>query len=72
MNNKNKNFAKCDFCKSPAVANFQKVWVKFNINKKGEYKKDKTFDTFDFSEPINKDNIHLCKKDIEKWINEEI
>ena len=59
---------KCDFCNSKAVVNFQKIWVKFIIDKNGRYKKDKKFYSEDFEQPINEDNIHLCKKHLEKFI----
>lgn len=72
MNDKNKNFIKCDFCKSSAIVNFQKVWTKFNINKRGKYREDEEFDCFDVEEPMNDDNLHLCKKDFKRWINGEI
>ena len=72
MSKKNKNSIKCDFCNLRAIFNFQKVWVKFTIDKKGRYKKDKKFCSEDFEQPINENNIHLCKMHLEKFIKEEI
>jgi len=67
----NKNFVKCDLCNLKAVVNFQKIWVKFTINKDGKYKKDKTFCGGDFEQPINEDNIHFCKKHLKEWLNRD-
>ena len=63
---------KCDYCDSKAIVNFQKIWVKFIIDKRGKYKKDLKFCGEDFEQPINKDNIHLCKKHLEKFIKGEM
>jgi len=62
----------CDFCHSTATANFQKIWRKFIIDKNGKYKKDKKFSGGDFEQPIAGDNIHLCKKHLNKWLKNEI
>lgn len=62
----------CDFCESRAVANFQKIWVKFIIDKKGKYKKDTNFRGEDFEEPIENNNLHLCKKHLKRFIEGEI
>lgn len=59
---------KCDFCDARAVANLQKIWVKFKVSKDGRYKRDRTFDGTDFDGPDGEDNIHLCKKCEEKWL----
>ena len=67
-----KNFIKCDFCSLAATANFQKVWTKFAIDKNGKYREDKKFRGGDFEEPIGEDNIHLCKKHLDKWLKGEI
>lgn len=72
MGNKNENNVKCDFCNAEAIANFQKIWVKFLIDEKGKYKKDKNFCGEDFEQPINKDNLHLCKKHLESFLKGEI
>lgn len=72
MNHKNKNSVKCDFCNLEAIVNFQKIWVKFIIDKKGRYKRDKKFCSEDFEQPMNKDNIHLCRKHLEKFMKGEI
>lgn len=72
MAKKNKNIIRCDLCNSRAIVNFQKVWVKFIIDKNGEYKKDKNFHGEDFEQPMNEDNIHLCKKHLEKFLRGEL
>lgn len=58
---KNKHM-KCDYCKTEAVINYQKVWSKFKIDKSGIYKKIRAFDALDIEEPIENDNIHLCQR----------
>lgn len=64
-----KNFIKCDFCDKNSSFNLQKVWVKYNIDTKGNYNIDKNFDTFNIEEPVNGDNLHLCKSCFENWSN---
>ena len=68
----NQNKINCDFCNARAITNFQKVWVKFIIDGKGRYRRDKKFCGEDFEQPTNKDNIHLCQKHLEKFIKGEI
>ncbi|MEK7088579.1 MAG: hypothetical protein AAB913_00430 [Patescibacteria group bacterium] len=72
MKNQNKNFIKCDFCDFGAIDNFQKVWKKFTIDKKGEYKEDRKFNGGDFEEPTGGDNVHLCEKHLKKWMEGRI
>jgi len=55
-----------------AVVNFQKIWVKFIIDKNGKYKKDTKFLGEEFEQPTNEDNIPLCKKHLKKFMNGEI
>jgi len=62
----------CDLCNSKAIINFQKVWVKFEIDKDDNYKEDKNFDCLDIEEPIEENNVHLCEKHSEQWLNGEI
>lgn len=59
---------KCDFCKSEPVVNYQKVWTRFKINKAGNYKEDSVFDAMDVEEPIEDNNVHLCKKHEGEWV----
>lgn len=42
------------------------------LTKKGNYKEDKNFDTFDIEESINDDNLHLCKSCLKNWSNGKI
>ena len=67
-----KNFIKCNFCNKNSVFNLQKVWVKYNIDTKGNYNEDKNFDTFDIEEPVNNNNLHLCKSCFESWLNGKV
>jgi len=69
---KNNQYIKCDYCKRKAVVNFQKIWVKFTIDKNGKYRKDTKFLGEEFEQPMNEDNIHLCKKHLKKFLNGEI
>jgi len=50
---------KCDYCAKPAVANYQKLWHKFNINGAGEYEEETGY-VLDNNNPIEQDNLHLC------------
>ena len=70
--NSKKDLVKCDYCNMNAFANFQKVWVKYNINKNGAYKISKDFINSCLEEPSINENVHLCKKHLRKWINEDI
>ena len=63
---------KCDFCKLEAVVNYQRVWTRFEINKNGSYKEDSAFDGIDFEEPVEENNVHLCKKHEDEWIKGKI
>ena len=69
---KNNQYIKCDYCKRKAVVNFQRIWVKFIIDKNGKYRKDTKFLGEEFEQPMNEDNIHLCKKHLKKFLNGEI
>jgi len=71
---KSKNFIsiKCDYCEEIAIVNFQKIWIKFIIDKNGNYKKDTKFDGENFEQPINNENIHLCKKHLKKFLKGKI
>ena len=72
MKKENKDIIKCNFCNLEAVVNYQKVWVKFKIDEKGNYRKDNKFCGGNFEQPINEDNIHLCKKHNKDWLEGEI
>jgi len=63
---------KCDLCKLRAVVNFQKVWTKFRIDKNDNYREDKNFSGFDVEEPIERDNVHLCRRHSGQWLNGEV
>lgn len=63
---------KCDFCNLDAKFNLQKIWTKFEINENGRYKEDKNFRGCDIEEPVDKDNVHLCARHLDKWINDKI
>ena len=62
---------KCDYCNKPATVNYQKVWVKWNIDKKGNYSKN--FKTvFDIDEPVGDNNVHLCGEHEKKFLKGEL
>jgi|GEM_PF-1303296 hypothetical protein len=69
---KNKHYIKCDYCKAKAVVNFQKIWVKFIIDKNGEYKQDNNFYGAEFEQPTEEDNVHLCKRHLKEFLKGEI
>ena len=60
----------CDFCDKPAVANFQRTWVEYRINKHGNYGKSQV--RADLQEPIEDDNVHVCEKHEEEWLDDEL
>jgi NADH dehydrogenase/NADH:ubiquinone oxidoreductase subunit G len=66
------NFIKCDYCDKNSKCNLQKIWVKYDINEKGNYSEDKNFDTFNIEEPMNENNLHLCRSCFENWLNGKI
>jgi len=72
MGNKKENNIKCDFCNAGVIVNFQKIWVKFLIDKNGKYKKDKKFCSEVFKQPTDEDNVHLCKKHLKSFLRGEI
>jgi hypothetical protein len=63
---------KCDNCELEAIANYQKVWTKFKINKHGIYRQSRAFNPLGVEEPIENDNIHLCNKHEEFWLKKMI
>ncbi len=62
----------CDYCDKETIVNYQKVWKRFKIGKDEFYKEDKSFDACDIEEPIENDNIHLCKKHENIWLSGKI
>lgn len=64
---------KCDYCKKPAVCNYQDIIVRFPVihDKKGNYEYGEMETDTDFSagEEINK---HLCEIHEEKFVNDEL
>jgi len=63
---------KCDYCKTEAIVNYQKVWKRFKIGKGEFYKEDGSFDALDIEEPIDDNNIHLCRKHEIPWLKGKI
>lgn len=71
--------ATCNHCELPAVANYQRVWVRWNVQKDGSYK-DATYPTKeggayrlnDIDEPTEENNIHVCATHEEKLLDGEI
>ncbi|MBI4920074.1 hypothetical protein HY838_02200 [Candidatus Azambacteria bacterium] len=49
------------------MANYQKIWAKFKIDKNGMYKKISTFDALNIEEPTGDSNLHLCLKHEKDW-----
>lgn len=63
---------KCNFCNNNAVINYQKVWVRFKVCNNGNHIENKKFSGVDFEQPIENDNIHLCKKHNKDWLETKI
>ena len=62
----------CDYCKQPAVRNYQKIWVSWKINQKDEsYSKEPELE-LDIEESQDEENIHLCKEHLELWLKNEL
>lgn len=65
----------CDYCSKPAVANYQKVWVRYAVDKNGDYgKRENTGDWEGHlnDDPSGDDNAHVCKTHEGPWLNGEI
>lgn len=64
---------KCDYCNKPAVRNYQKIWVSFFIRNKEreEYSKNPRPE-YDVQEPNGEENVHVCEKCEERWLNNEL
>ena len=58
----------CDYCKKTAVINFQKMWIAWALDKKGNYTSKYKFE--DSRE--DDENLHLCQKHAEKWRRGEL
>lgn len=67
---------KCNYCKKVATANFQKVWVRWGIDKKGNYSNEPDYlltgKLNEWDEPIGEDNIHVCDKHEEELLDGEL
>lgn len=62
---------KCDYCNEKAIVNYQKVWVRYEVQEDGRYKSDKNFNGCDI-EPTYEKNLHLCKKHENEWLERKI
>ena len=61
---------RCDKCNGTAVANYQKVWKRFDIDKDENYREDDMFDPLDIEEPVGEDNLHLCRDHEKEFLGE--
>lgn len=62
----------CDYCKKPAVRNYQKIWVSWKVDaKKEEYSKEPRLE-LDIEEAVDDENIHVCEDHEDKWLNGEL
>ena len=59
---------KCDYCKKKAIVNVQKVWVAWTINND----KYSSSEILDVEEPAGDENLHLCEKHYQKFLEGEI
>lgn len=68
----------CDHCDKPAVANFQKMWVRWKVYRNGDYSKTARMDydavakMNEWDEPTGENNIHVCAEHEEKLLNGEL
>lgn len=67
---------KCDHCDKQAVANFQRVWVRWGVNPSGSYSKLPSYEAARElnrnDEPTDENNIHVCADHEEKLLDGEI
>lgn len=66
---------KCDFCEAPAVANYQKVWVRFAVDEAGDYglrENSGWWDSHINDDPSGDDNAHLCAEHEGPWLAGDI
>lgn len=67
---------RCDHCDKPAVANFQRVWVRWEVRRNGDYSKHPSYEGARQlnrnDEPTGDDNIHVCAEHEEKLLDGEI
>ena len=66
----------CNFCKKEPVANYQKVWVRWAMTKKGDYARTLDYqgasDLNDNDEPVGEYNVHVCADHEELFLDGEI
>ena len=62
---------KCDYCNEKAIINYQKVWVRYRVQKDGGYELDKDFNGCDV-EPTYDSNFHLCKRHENDWLEGKV
>jgi len=70
------NMENCNYCDKVAVANYQKVWVKWAITPQGDYAKEPDYDGArelnDREEPTGEDNIHVCEEHEQRLLDAEL
>jgi len=68
----------CDYCDKQAVANYQRLWVRWNITPRGyavkpmSWKDGKARDLNDIDEPTGENNIHVCARHETALLNGEV
>ncbi len=63
---------KCNFCEKPAIRNYQKIWVSWFIKQKEETYAENPRVELDIEEPIEDDNVHVCKEHEQLWLDGKI
>lgn len=58
----------CNCCEKPAVVCFQKTWISWALDKKGNYASKYTLE----DSKDDDDNLHLCKKHADEWRRGEL
>jgi hypothetical protein len=58
---------KCDYCKKKAVANYQKIWVRWEI-KNDDYAKEPDWEAgMNIEEPTGENNVQVCAEHEKKF-----
>ena len=53
----------CDYCDSPAIANYQRIWVRYSVSLNGDYgRRMYQGQLNEDDEPTDENNVHVCKR----------
>ena len=60
----------CDYCREPAVRNYQRIWHVFVITRAGRYIAERV--DYELGEPRDENNVHVCPRHKRAWLAGEI